>query len=538
MGYLKMVFDRYYESDDIEEKKRLRKGFSTRLWDSLPYVKSDRSFRFDVVATAVPDEEMRKLFIPHQRIKYKVLKSRYNINTLDKEDLVRARINSNYGKYFDKEVYLGKEYYKHMAHIRNIYFNYVDGKYTSNEEVIQEVHDTYSKAMKYKEEAESRKIDLSWEEYQQFIEKCLDRIFENYIPIEEHPTIEWEENDYWDWDEDNAVLGYVNTSLNGYLKNYINDSKKPKEKFCQECGVEIDVKSSAKYCKECAIMIKKEKHRLHQKKYIQNKQKKEENCKMAYVYTITNKINNNQYIGSTNDYKRRWYKHLWSLKTGQHHSNALQRAWDKYGEDNFEFSILEECEASMQFEREQFYIDTLQPFSPNGYNILKTVQTATNDNTGENHSLTTLTNEEVISIKKSLADGVSQTDIIKQTGLSWGVIGKIASVSRWVDVGSEYNEKLLALKRKTWHEDYIHYVLQCKEDGLSNEEIADIMGFHASTITEKIRAYKKKNNLYMCEDCATIITNPKPRQKYCDECKRVRDKERQKRYNAKRRSKA
>ena len=536
MGYLKFVFDAYYESDDEKEKKKFKKGFYKILWESLPYKKIDRSFRYKVIDDKIEDAELRELFKEHSIFKYKRLKSRYNINKLCKEDLIRARINSNYGKYCDKEVYLGKDYYKYMGHIRNIYFNYINGEYESPEQAKQELTDTYNKAIQLKEEAESNKLNITWEEYQKFIEQCLDRIFENYVPFEEND--EWEDSEHWDWDEDNAVLRYVNVSLNGYLKNLIRDSKKPKEKFCKECGVEIDVKSSAKYCKECAIIIKKEKHRLHQQKYIQNKQKKEENCKMAYIYAITNKINNNQYIGSTNDYKRRWHKHLWSLKTGQHHSNALQRAWDKYGEDNFEFSILEECEVSIQFEREQFYIDTLQPFSPNGYNILKSTQIVTNDNTGENHSLSTLTNEEVVAIKKSLADGVSQTDIIKQTGLSWGVIGKIASVSRWVNVGSEYNEQLLALKRNVWHEDYINYVLKCKEDGLSNEEIADIMGFHASTIKHKIIAYKKKNNLYMCEDCSTIITNPKPRQKYCDECKKIRDKERQKRYNAKRRNKA
>lgn len=50
-----------------------------------------------------------------------------------------------------------------------------------------------------------------------------------------------------------------------------------------------------------------------------------------------------------------------------HHSLALQRAFHKYGYDNFEFIILENCEENKLIEREQYYLDTLLP----EYNICK-----------------------------------------------------------------------------------------------------------------------------------------------------------------------
>lgn len=112
--------------------------------------------------------------------------------------------------------------------------------------------------MQLKEEAESGKLDMSWDEYQQFIEKCLDRIFENYIPIDEHPKIDWQENDHLEWDEDNAILGYINSSLNGYLKNYIRDTKKSKEKACIQCGTRIiQAKTNQQYCNECKLLKNK-----------------------------------------------------------------------------------------------------------------------------------------------------------------------------------------------------------------------------------------------------------------------------------------
>ncbi len=62
---------------------------------------------------------------------------------------------------------------------------------------------------------------------------------------------------------------------------------------------------------------------------------------MRGVYKITNKINNKVYIGESLDIRRRWKEHIEDLNNNQHHSYKLQEDWNKYGEDNFEFSL--EC---------------------------------------------------------------------------------------------------------------------------------------------------------------------------------------------------
>jgi group I intron endonuclease len=85
------------------------------------------------------------------------------------------------------------------------------------------------------------------------------------------------------------------------------------------------------------------------------------------IYKISNIINNHCYIGSAVDINGRWRTHKSNLKNGIHHSIYLQRAWDKYGEYNFEFSILEKCEDNKLIEREQFYFDGINP----EYNICK-----------------------------------------------------------------------------------------------------------------------------------------------------------------------
>lgn len=86
------------------------------------------------------------------------------------------------------------------------------------------------------------------------------------------------------------------------------------------------------------------------------------------IYKIENIINNNIYIGSAVNIKTRWWNHVSELRGGRHRNKHLQRAWNKHGEDNFIFSILEICDIEKLIELEQFYIDTLRP----QYNICLT----------------------------------------------------------------------------------------------------------------------------------------------------------------------
>lgn len=85
--------------------------------------------------------------------------------------------------------------------------------------------------------------------------------------------------------------------------------------------------------------------------------------KISGVYIIKNTINGNTYIGSSKDIHGRFYTHRYELRKQKHHCRYLQNAWDKYGESNFVFEILEECIPFKEtlLEREQHYIDTLNP---------------------------------------------------------------------------------------------------------------------------------------------------------------------------------
>lgn len=75
------------------------------------------------------------------------------------------------------------------------------------------------------------------------------------------------------------------------------------------------------------------------------------------IYGIRNKINGKIYIGKTGmNFGDRWDSHRSLLNNGKHDNPYLQRAWNKYGPENFEFIIIEECSANDLNEREMYYI--------------------------------------------------------------------------------------------------------------------------------------------------------------------------------------
>lgn len=77
---------------------------------------------------------------------------------------------------------------------------------------------------------------------------------------------------------------------------------------------------------------------------------------MIGIYQIVNIISDKRYIGKSNNIERRFWQHRNELNKGTHGNKYLQRAWNKYGQDNFVFSVLEECTYDGLNEREIYWI--------------------------------------------------------------------------------------------------------------------------------------------------------------------------------------
>ncbi len=80
--------------------------------------------------------------------------------------------------------------------------------------------------------------------------------------------------------------------------------------------------------------------------------------KISGLYKITNQENGKFYIGSSKKIQNRWNQHLCALRKRNHHNSMLMSDFIKYGEEKFQFSILEEINDEKKLiEREQFYLD-------------------------------------------------------------------------------------------------------------------------------------------------------------------------------------
>lgn len=93
---------------------------------------------------------------------------------------------------------------------------------------------------------------------------------------------------------------------------------------------------------------------------------------MVGIYLIENTLNNKKYIGSSNNIDGRIYRHKRMLINNSHFNKHLQSSWNKHGEKNFVFSVLERGISEDELlNRESFWFDYYDIFEDEkGYNIL------------------------------------------------------------------------------------------------------------------------------------------------------------------------
>jgi group I intron endonuclease len=95
--------------------------------------------------------------------------------------------------------------------------------------------------------------------------------------------------------------------------------------------------------------------------------------KYTGIYTIINKLDNKIYVGYAKDIYKRLLCHRSYLINNVHKNEHLQLAWNKYGEENFLFEILEECEERFLTSQEHYWVTILNTLNNKfGYNIRPT----------------------------------------------------------------------------------------------------------------------------------------------------------------------
>ena len=220
------------------------------------------------------------------------------------------------------------------------------------------------------------------------------------------------------------------------------------------------------------------------------------------VYQIRNKINNKVYVGSSKDISQRWLQHISGLKNNKHRNQHLQYAWNKYGEENFEFSILEIVVNQNNFkdiliEREQFWIDKFHSVNNKfGYNICPNAYTCLGKKTSDVG-------------RENISKGLIKRWKLSDEGQKF----HISNLSQ--KIISEKGVNTYITQNKLSQDDVID-IIKLINQNFTDKDISDIYGIHPNSINSirngiswssvtNILHYKKSENLSE-NDIANIVS--------------------------------
>ena len=103
--------------------------------------------------------------------------------------------------------------------------------------------------------------------------------------------------------------------------------------------------------------------------------KEYDNSGLMYCYLLTNTVNNKSYVGITNNIKRRWSDHKYSITDKSTQDKPLYRAIRKYGSDSFDIIVLSSSKSRKDISMNEIkYIKEYNTFiypDRKGYNLTK-----------------------------------------------------------------------------------------------------------------------------------------------------------------------
>jgi group I intron endonuclease len=86
------------------------------------------------------------------------------------------------------------------------------------------------------------------------------------------------------------------------------------------------------------------------------------------IYSIVLRASGKAYVGSSANIRQRWRQHLCDLRRNRHRNPKLQASWNKYGEEAFDFSVIELCQIGDLLDAERRHLVALSAVAC-GFNI-------------------------------------------------------------------------------------------------------------------------------------------------------------------------
>ena len=172
------------------------------------------------------------------------------------------------------------------------------------------------------------------------------------------------------------ILFAVGWILFSIVWNYISTKSPMSHKYLnhgkvvpiQKCFESL-VKYNNKYICSYSTMSSSNNNsvKFYEDAYSMKKSIIKDNKNKSGIYKWTNKLTNDIYIGQSVDLSKRFIRYFNLSYLKNRGTLIISRALIKYGYSNFSLEILEYCNIPDLTEREQYYLDTLNP----RYNTLK-----------------------------------------------------------------------------------------------------------------------------------------------------------------------
>lgn len=238
---------------------------------------------------------------------------------------------------------------------------------------------------------------------------------------------------------------------------------------------------------------------------------------MCGIYKIENIIDGKIYIGSSKNIELRWHQHKYCLYKNKHHSILLQRAWNKYGKENFEFSVVEECSEEDLLIREQYYLDLYKSYDRNiGYNISITANGGTVQEQYKKYGedcYTCIYSENVIKqvINEMLENKKSYHQIAKEYNIPMATIYALKNKHAWRKLVRDINfPKPLKETRENvkLNTKEVLEIIELLISGKTNNDICELYRVNPKTISD-IRNHKTWREL---TDGIDFIRSPRSSQ--------------------------
>lgn len=206
---------------------------------------------------------------------------------------------------------------------------------------------------------------------------------------------------------------------------------------------------------------------------------------MIGIYKITNQVNGKVYIGQSVDIQRRWKEHrIRPFNSNSEQYNCpLYRSIRKYGIENFNFIVLEECSINDLNEKEQFYIKKYNSINRDyGYNLVDKdfIRTGTQK----------IDNQELLEIISLLGNSsLSQREIADKYNISESTISQINSGKQLFQEGIHYPIRQNQRNEKGEVERKHYYCCDCGVEISSN----GIRCQKCATLKNISKIYEKNN---------------------------------------------